>query len=206
MSSDRVPGVRELQRQLTRRLLLDAAARLFAADGYTATTIDEIAAAAGANRATLYLHFDGKEALARALLGEVYELTLEQLETLADEPAWTRPVLRAWIAANAELWPRGAEMMAGLREAMIATAGYRDYVESQAVPLAARLAADERFDAAEAALRARLLVMQLHGFYQRWLLWGCPGAGSGAGDALLDLQAEIFWTTLHDDHDRQEHR
>ncbi|MDO8187852.1 helix-turn-helix domain-containing protein [Conexibacter sp. JD483] len=203
MPAGRAPGVRELQRQLTRRLLLDAAARLFAQDGYTATTIDEIAAAAGANRATLYLHFDGKEALAQALLGEVYELTRAQLVALAREPQWTRPVLRAWIAANAELWPRGAEMMAGLREAMIATAGYRDYVELQAAPLTARLA--ERFERPAAALRARLLVMQLHGFYQRWLLWGCPGPGA-AGDALLDLQAEIFWTTLHDDHDRLESR
>jgi AcrR family transcriptional regulator len=196
----RAPGIRELQRQLTRRLLLDAAARLFAAGGYTATTIDEIAAAAGANRATLYLHFDGKEALAAALLDEVYEMTRAQLAALAAAPEWTHAALRAWIAGNAELWPRGAELMAGLREAMIATAGYRAYVEAQAEPLAQRLA--ERFDAEEAALRARLLVMQLHGFYQRWLLWGCPGSDS----ALLDLQAEIFRTTLHDDHDRQEHR
>src|SRR5689334_6977358 len=116
MAEGRAPGVRELQRQLTRRLLLDAAARLFAAAGYTATTIDEIAAEAGANRATLYLHFDGKEALARALLDDVYEMSRAQLASLAQEPQWTRPVLRAWIAANAELWPRGAKVMAGLRE------------------------------------------------------------------------------------------
>ncbi len=84
---------------------------------------------------------------------------------------------------------------------MIATAGYRDYVEAQAEPLARRLVERERFAPADAALRSRLLVMELHGFYQRWLLWGCPGPGA-AGDALLDLQAEIFFTTLHDDHDR----
>lgn len=47
----------------TREAIVAAAGRLFSARGYEATTMDEIAAAAGVAKGTLYRHFAGKEAL-----------------------------------------------------------------------------------------------------------------------------------------------
>jgi AcrR family transcriptional regulator len=46
----------------------DAAARLFAEQGYAPTLLDEIAAAAGVTKPVLYRHFDSKQALYLALL------------------------------------------------------------------------------------------------------------------------------------------
>ena len=63
--SEVAPSPRKSAR--TRRAILDAAARLFARQGYTGTNLAEIAAAAGIKTGSLYYHFDSKE----ELVGEV---------------------------------------------------------------------------------------------------------------------------------------
>ena len=55
--------------------LLDAARRLFAADGYQATSLDDVVRAAGVTKGALYHHFDGKRDLFRA----VFEREQQQL-------------------------------------------------------------------------------------------------------------------------------
>lgn len=57
------PTVREEQRLMTRRRIVDAAIATFASKGYTNTTIEDLVAAAGVSRATFYLHFESKLAL-----------------------------------------------------------------------------------------------------------------------------------------------
>ncbi len=52
----------------SREHILDAAERLFAAQGFTATTIKHIGHAAGVNTALLYYYFEDKERLYRAVL------------------------------------------------------------------------------------------------------------------------------------------
>ncbi|WP_245703675.1 ScbR family autoregulator-binding transcription factor [Streptomyces lushanensis] len=52
----------------TRQKLLEAAATVFDRLGYQATTISEIAAAAGTTKGALYFHFSGKEELAQVIL------------------------------------------------------------------------------------------------------------------------------------------
>jgi AcrR family transcriptional regulator len=47
--------------------LIEAARRLFAADGYQATSLDDVVAAAGMTKGALYHHFAGKRELFRAV-------------------------------------------------------------------------------------------------------------------------------------------
>lgn len=54
-----------------RQQLLDVALRLFAAKGYNATTMDDIAEAAGVTKPLLYQHFDSKRALYLELVDTV---------------------------------------------------------------------------------------------------------------------------------------
>ncbi len=64
------PSQRQTQRAATRRSLLAAARTLFRADGVDTVSMDDIARAAAVGRATVYLHFSGKQALLAALLAE----------------------------------------------------------------------------------------------------------------------------------------
>ncbi|MEV0127846.1 TetR family transcriptional regulator [Dactylosporangium sp. NPDC050688] len=61
-------GTRRRDAAATRRLLLAAARRRFAADGYTATTVRDIATDAGVNVALINRYFTSKEGLFEACL------------------------------------------------------------------------------------------------------------------------------------------
>jgi TetR/AcrR family transcriptional regulator, acrAB operon repressor len=54
----------------TRRALLRAALGVFSQRGYSATTLEQVARAAGVTRGAVYWHFESKAALYRALLQE----------------------------------------------------------------------------------------------------------------------------------------
>ncbi|HZD67772.1 MAG TPA: TetR/AcrR family transcriptional regulator [Actinomycetes bacterium] len=60
--------VRRLRRAERREQILAAATQAFARAGFAATSLDDIAAAAGVSRAILYRHFDSKTDLYRAVL------------------------------------------------------------------------------------------------------------------------------------------
>ena len=65
------PNKRAQQATETRQRLIDAAARLFAAHGYTATTVAAIGEAAGASRGLVNFHFTTKEKLLHAVIDEL---------------------------------------------------------------------------------------------------------------------------------------
>jgi AcrR family transcriptional regulator len=59
---------KRLPRAERRELILESAGRLFGEHGYTHTSLDQVAAAAGVTKPILYRHFDSKKALYLALL------------------------------------------------------------------------------------------------------------------------------------------
>lgn len=67
-------GLRQAQKEMTRRLLLSTALDLFQKKGYAGTTIDDIAAAAGTTRVTFYAYFPSRAELMKALIGELNDL------------------------------------------------------------------------------------------------------------------------------------
>jgi len=67
----------------TRRHVLDTAARLFYDRGTHPVGVNEIAAAAGVSKLTLYRHFESKEGLIRAFLEAHSDATIEQMELIA---------------------------------------------------------------------------------------------------------------------------
>ncbi|MFC4852696.1 TetR/AcrR family transcriptional regulator [Actinophytocola glycyrrhizae] len=60
--------VRRMPRAQRREQLLDAATRAFARTGYTATSLEDVAAEAGITHVILYRHFESKSDLYRAVL------------------------------------------------------------------------------------------------------------------------------------------
>ncbi|WP_377013237.1 TetR/AcrR family transcriptional regulator [Arthrobacter sp. GCM10027362] len=98
--------LREAQKQQTRQLLLARGLELFEAKGYAATTIDDIAGAAGTTRTTFYLHFPSKAELMSELITAVDEI----LTGVDDPPLSTvvelgrRDLVRAWLDKKFDQW------------------------------------------------------------------------------------------------------
>lgn len=71
---------REREREAHRREILTAAERVFAAKGYEAATVEEIAREAEFATGTLYNFFSGKEEMFLAVAGHILDIMIERFE------------------------------------------------------------------------------------------------------------------------------
>lgn len=94
-----VKSLRARQAEATRELLISTARDLFAAKGYADTSIEEIIHGAGVARGALYHHFNGKEALFRAVYDGVQSDALGRIVStaLAQPEPWE--AVRAGLTA-----------------------------------------------------------------------------------------------------------
>jgi AcrR family transcriptional regulator len=92
-----VKRLRERQAEATREQLVTIARELFVEQGFAATAIDEIVQRAGLAKGALYHHFNGKDALFKA----VYEVVLD--ETAEAVVAAAAAEEHPWDAARAGL-------------------------------------------------------------------------------------------------------
>jgi AcrR family transcriptional regulator len=93
------PGLRDLKKARTRRLIADTAARLFAEQGYEQVTVREIARAAEVAEQTLYNYFPTKE----QLVTDREQQIQQQLDDLIrSRPAGTSPAaaIRDFVLQN----------------------------------------------------------------------------------------------------------
>jgi AcrR family transcriptional regulator len=67
-----------LSREERQASVVNAAAAAFARAGYAATSMDDVAAAAGVTKLIVYRHFEGKEELYRAVLERVSQRLIEE--------------------------------------------------------------------------------------------------------------------------------
>jgi AcrR family transcriptional regulator len=166
-------SLREAQKALTRTRLLDAAAELFARQGYSATTIEEIATAAGATRATFYLHFASKSDLVHGLYAALveYDADYAHLIEVCRDP--TEEALRAWLDAFVAGLDSPANYWVALRVAGAADREARDAAEQDFARSAGKLAAGlERvrgWDPDRAHLIAVILKRQLDVCQDDWI-------------------------------------
>lgn len=94
----------EEKRRRTRAGILSAAGEVFATTAYAFATIDDILRTAGISRATFYMHFETKLALALEIYDGIREEWLHLFEQLvAIDPA-NHPALRSWMEALAKLY------------------------------------------------------------------------------------------------------
>jgi AcrR family transcriptional regulator len=98
----RAPMTRDESRQVTRRRLLDAAAKVFARRGYRRAAVEEIASEAGYTIGALYSNFSGKEEVLLALLEQEIARIAERIVTAAqaqDDPVdKLRAAASEWMA------------------------------------------------------------------------------------------------------------
>lgn len=194
MSGKRRGTLRDEQKRATRARIVESARTLFAAKGYAAVTVDDIAAEVGCSRATFYLHFPGKVEVLRALSeGGITPSTLAVYQDLdhvldtgsrAEFTNWVtramswfqqyRDMLRAWDEATV----LESEIRAMAREGLLALPNaMTNYLERWP---------EGRRD--EARLRVELLLTHLERFFTRWAVQGTIDVSAEqAAEVLTDI-------------------
>lgn len=194
----RVTTLRMAQKRMTRQLLMATALELFAAKGYAATTIDDIAAGAGTNRTTFYAHFPSRTDLMRALLRELDEKLGQVQDSVTPEltvvvQSGDPQALRAWIKAKASQWQDirpyimvADEASALDREIQIIV---DQWSESSIGNIKDGLDRADRFDPGTRQIRAVLAYSQLDGLGGRWMRRGWDGMDA---DGSLEMLADSW--------------
>ncbi|MGK8555948.1 TetR/AcrR family transcriptional regulator [Nocardia gipuzkoensis] len=187
-------SLREEQKQQTRARLMEAAKELFAARGYAAARVDDIAAAVGCSRATFYLHFAGKLEILRAIAEQgtapsalhFYQDLDRVLET------GSRAEFVGWVTRAIEWFHEYKDLLPAWDEATALEPEFREIARNGILALpnamTAYLAAwpDDRKD--EARLRVELLVAQLERFFTRWAMQGTiEVSAEQAAEVLTDI-------------------
>lgn len=95
-------GGRALQREQTRRQLIDAGLRVVAESGFAGASTAAIAQATGKAHGTVFVHFRNREALVSELAAAVGRAISTRLATLADAAPGLAEVLEAHLTALAE--------------------------------------------------------------------------------------------------------
>ena len=189
-------GVR-LSRSDRRAQLLVAAREVFAAQGYHAAAMDDIAERAGVSKPVLYQHFPGKLELYRALLTTSADDLVDRVRAAIGAPSDNRERVAAAVSAY-------FDFVADDREAyrLVFESDLRGEPEAAAVVDGAltrcidMVAAAVTTDAGLDAPRARLLAVGLVGLSQVAAQYWLDADGETGGGAVPREEAVALMTGL----------
>lgn len=99
--------------------ILDEAEALFAAKGYRATSLGEVADRVGIRSPSLYNHFKNKEALYRAVLDRLIATFNRPLQKMLEQPV-TRGSILEWLETIVDLHHRHPNLARLLQHAALA--------------------------------------------------------------------------------------
>jgi AcrR family transcriptional regulator len=121
MSAPAATPQRRRRKEARPQELTAAALALFVEKGYAATKLDDIAARAGVSKGTLYLYFDSKDALFKAVIREGVVPAIEAGEALLGDDATDPALLLRQILAG--WWERvGSTELGGIPKLMLSEA------------------------------------------------------------------------------------
>jgi AcrR family transcriptional regulator len=86
----------------TAAAILESAAEVFARKGYDGARVDELARAAGVNKATLYYQIGDKEALYHAVLERAFRRTAEEIECALSQSDDCEAQIRGFVTVFAQ--------------------------------------------------------------------------------------------------------
>jgi TetR/AcrR family transcriptional regulator len=116
------PPRRERRKESRPAELIAAALEVFVERGYAATRLDDVAARAGVSKGTLYLYFENKEELFKAVVRENIVTQIERFrESVAQSDAPPAELLRQFFVAWWEGF--GSTRLSGIAKLIVAEAG-----------------------------------------------------------------------------------
>jgi AcrR family transcriptional regulator len=214
MTSTDAPA-RRLTADQRRRQLFDVALELFAERGYRATTMDDIAEAAGVTKPLLYQHFSSKRALYLLLAASVAQEMLEAIAEASAAAEGPRQQVEMGFAAYFRL--------VATREPAFRLLYGRDHGDDEELGLALRRVEDSMAEAIDPLIDAGLddnhrrllayaVVGMTEGVSRHWLAQraavadGAEGAPASPDDVDADAQrlatriADLAWAGLRSVH------
>ena len=202
-SGNRPPTLRDQQRIFTRGRLIESAIQCFGQRGYHATKIEDIVAAAGASRATFYLHFNSKlEVLdeAMAALDPEAERRYNELDAEIAKPGGvTRKALSRWLDDWVDFWEEHGPLIIAAHQSVVIEPGRLQHDWEGRMRLAGMLVHyHNRFQggARETAKLRALLLEQLSD--RAFHLYINPVIDL-TREQLVEVLTEYWWMVLHDD-------
>lgn len=99
-------SLRSQLKRLTRERLISSAIELFTLNGFRATSVGDIAKAAGTTPTTFYRYFSSKSDIARLLRDHINIHVKETFERLDEVKRPTKQAIRAWVDQYERMWQR----------------------------------------------------------------------------------------------------
>ncbi|MFD7292389.1 TetR/AcrR family transcriptional regulator [Streptomyces sp. NPDC059897] len=175
-------NLRQAQKQMTRRLLLESGLELFTTKGYAATKVDEIATAAGTTRVTFYAYFPSRTDLMKALIDERLNEALQRVRSpehgstaqdlVATVADGTAAGIGAWLRRTADSWPEIRPIIRVGRDAAAVDPELRDLVdrwmEEAISDIEDGLARAGRFEPHQRRFKGVLAMAELDYVAQHW--------------------------------------
>ena len=186
--------LRRQQRDFTRQRLVDAARELFVRNGTRATSVDDIAKAAGTSRATFYAHFTDKQDVIREFARSMWETAFTLYKHFGALTDWNHKTIGGWMRELFDAWDQNAETTYIVIQEMPSElrADFLAQMENRASALMSDNPLWDRFSPDEARRRAYLLIMQLERCMDAWHY----GGWKNDREALLKTLTDIWVATL----------
>src|SRR6187200_1223682 len=162
-------SLRDEQKRLTRRLLIEGALTAFERKGYAATTIEDIVAEANASRATFYLHFKSKADVVLVVTQTLGRRWRElYVELTSGERLWRDAMVGNYETNRASLDAMNQAVAIEPEVAEVRLASIRETIAVMAQSIQ-RWSGDDEEDA---RVRAGLLLAQMDRFFDLWVIRG----------------------------------
>jgi AcrR family transcriptional regulator len=193
---EKIHSLRDEHKRLTREKLISSAVELFTQHGYRATSVGEIAKAAGTTPTTFYRHFNGKSDIARLLQDRINVEVKSHLEALDNIERPTRKALRSWIEQYGQMWRHVHVLCDAFWEAT----STEPELAAELVPITYRLTESMRLISkmpegrARDTFQARLVLMYLL-MDRLFYLVNIQGR-SATAMKMLEEFSEILWESL----------
>ena len=198
--------LREAQKEMTRKLLLDAGLDLFVSKGYATTKVDDIASAAGTTRVTFYAYFPSKVDLMKALISERLNAALDRTpstergsterELVAVGEDGSRERIRAWLATTSERWDVIRPYTTTATEAAAVDPAIRalldEWLNETIGDIKDGLDRADRFPAATRHFRGVIAMTELDHVARNWT----PGTWGVGHDEMLDVLTESWFGSI----------
>lgn len=190
-------SARARSREDSRQRLLQAAAEVFAEQGFTGAKATDIAARAGVAVGTLYLHFGDKDGIARAVaLDALAELRARLRDAAERDHATVEACARAHATALvdfvADPGNRGRLLFAG------DAPGLRgDMLDAMAAAQEAHLLERRRDGYFRADIDAAIAAQALVGMQSRVLLWWIENPTRASRRKIIDTLAKLRLSGIH---------